>query len=111
MTEEEKPPRLTVTAPAGSRLEELLAAYESVKAAAEEAAGRFKSVTDAIKAELTAAHPKVTDMVLTGSPGLPALRLAWVESWRLASRKLKEEDPLTYVKYAEKGGHWELRAL
>ena len=111
MTEQEKQPRLAVTAPAGSRLEELLATYESVKANAEEAAARFKSLTDAVKAELSAEHPGITDMVLTGAPGLPALRLAWVESWRLASKRLKEEDPLTYVKYAEKSGHWELRAL
>lgn len=111
MTEQERPPRLAVTAPAGSRLEELLAAYESVKASAEEAASRFKTLTDAVKAELSAAHPGATDMVLTGAPGLPALRLAWVESWRLAAKRLKEDDPHTYVKYAEKNGHWELRAL
>lgn len=88
-----------------------MARYEPLKAAAEEAAGRFRDLTDAIKAEATAANPGVTAMSLSGAPGLPPLNLTWVESWRIDSKALKEAEPLTYVRFARKSGRWELRAL
>jgi hypothetical protein len=50
-------------------------------------------------------------MTLAGPPGMPALSLTYVESWRLDSKRLKEEDPRKYVQYAKKSAHWELRAL
>lgn len=103
--------RVILTAEPGSRLEELLAMYEPLKAAAEEAASRFKAVTDALKAELPALAPEGTAAItLSGVPGLPVLHQTWVETWRLDSKQLKADDPVTYVRYAVKGGHWEVRA-
>lgn len=101
---------MPVLAPAGSRLEDLLARYEPLKAAAEEAASRFKDLTDAIKAEVTSANPGVTSLALGAGPGMPVLLLTWVEQWRVDSKRLKEESPVTYVRYAKKSGRWELRA-
>jgi hypothetical protein len=112
MTHQEEPARrVPVTAQPGSRLEELLASYEPLKAAAEEAASRFKAVTDALKAELPALAPEgTTAITLSGAPGLPVLHQTWVSSWKFDVKQLKADDPVTYVRYASKGGHWELRA-
>lgn len=109
--QEEPPRRVVVTAEPGSRLEELLASYEPLKAAAEEAAGRFKAVTDAIKAELPDARPGAPELTLTGAPGMPALSLTWKRPWKFDTGQFKKDHPLLYVTYASQGGHWELRAL
>lgn len=98
----------TVTAEPGSRLEQLHEAYAGAKAAADETAKQLKAITDAIKLELTQAAPEGTAKVqLTGSA--PPLRLQWVESWRVDARRLKAEDPETYVRYAKKSGTWQLK--
>lgn len=114
MTQEGQPlrgGRLVVAAPAGSRLEELLATYESAKAAAADAESRYKAVTDAIKAELSSANPGVAEMTLAGQPGLPRLSMTWVRPWRLDTKRFKEDHPHLYVQYATQSGHWDLRAL
>ncbi len=109
--QQQVPSRVAVTAPPGSRLEELLASYEVAKAAAEAAAGRFKAVTDGIKAELASANPGVPDITLGGAPGMPRLRMTWKRPWRVDEKRLKAEDPALYVRYAVRGGHWEMRQL
>lgn len=103
------PAPVQVTAPPGSRLEELLASYEGAKAAAEEATARFEAITGAIKAELSSAYPGTGDISLSGAPGLPRLKMTWLHPWRFDSKRLKEENPLMYVRYAKQGGHYELR--
>jgi hypothetical protein len=102
--------RLVVTAPEGSRLAQLQASYDALKAAVTEAKERYETLTEAIKAELATAHPGVPGITLAGGPGMPVLQLTWVESWRFDSKRFKEDDPLTYVRYAKKSEHWELRA-
>jgi hypothetical protein len=105
-------PSVSVTAQPGSRLEQLLAVYDDEKAAAAEAAERFKAVTDALKAEMAAAVPPGTeDMTLIGAAHLPRLRLSWRRPWRFDSDKFREENPYLFVKYSKQGGHWELRAM
>lgn len=106
---QDSPPPLSVLAPPGSRLEELLASYEAAKAAAETATSRFKAITDGIKSELSGTYPGTAEMILSGAPGLPSLKLAWRLTWRLNSKQLKEDNPLLYVQYAEQSGTWELR--
>jgi hypothetical protein len=101
--------RLPVFAQPGSRVEELLAAYEPAKAAAEEASGRYKAITDAIKAELASANPGVREMLLSGMPGLPQLRMTWVEPLRFDTKRFKEDHPVEYVRYTRQGGNWDLR--
>lgn len=105
----DRTPVVEVMAVPGSRLEELLASYESAKADSEAAVQRFEAITAAIKAELSAAVPDTPEIGLSGKPGLPRLKLSWIRPWRFDSKRLKEEDPLTYVRYAVQGGHWELR--
>ena len=100
-----------VTAAPGSRLESLLASYDSAKAAAEESAARFKAITDGIKAEAGGVNPKATDISVSGAPGLPRLKLTWKRPWKFDTGRFKEENPLLYVTYATQGGHWELRAV
>lgn len=99
-----------VEADADSRLAQLHAEYADAKAAADEAAARLKTITDGIKAELSALAPDETRVELRGA-GRQSLRLTYTESWRLDSRALKKADPHTYVKYAKKSGSWSLRPV
>jgi hypothetical protein len=101
-----------LTAAPGSRQEELLAAYESAKAAKEDAVARFESVSAALKNVMTATAPNgSTDITLAGSPGLPRLRLRWLAPWRFDSKRFKAERPEDYVRYEVQGGHWDMRVV
>lgn len=100
---------LEVSSGSGTRLAELHAAYPDLKAAADEAARRLKACTDGIKAELTALNGE-THRFRLSTAGLPSLDLSYVERWNFDSKKLKAEDPTTYVRYAKKSGAWTLRA-
>lgn len=101
-------PRLPISAVPGSRLEDLLSQEHAAEAAAREAAERLKGVRDAIKAELTQAHPGIERFDIMGTPHRPAKQLTWVNTVRLDTRRLKAEQPLLYVEYAEFGGKWVL---
>lgn len=100
--------RLPVSAVPGSRLEDLLSQEHAAEAASKEAADRLKGVRDAIKAELTQAHPGVERFDIMGTPHRPAKQLTWVNTVRLNTGRLKAEQPLVYVEYAEFGGKWVL---
>lgn len=93
----------------GSRLDDLLATYAQLKPQADETAARLKSVTDAIKVEMMALAPEARRIDVDHAALALPLRLSYVESWTLDTKRLKAEDPATYVKYARKGGKWELR--
>lgn len=99
-----------VVAETGTRLEQLHASYTDLKAQADEAAKRYRAVTDAIKAELAAAEPN-QERVELRSPVGPPLRMAYVERWTFDSKRLKAERPDLYVTYAVKGGSWQLRTV
>jgi len=92
----------------GTRLQQLHETYTSLKATAEEVQTQLKAITDALKVELTNACPGATKIDLTGSA--PPLRLTYAESWRVDAKKLKREQPETYVRYAKKSGSWTLKA-
>jgi hypothetical protein len=109
MTDVQQVPRAKVEP--GSRLEDLLATYARLKPAADEAASRLKAVTDAIKVELTTAVPGVPKVDVAHESLAQPLRLSWVEKWDLDSKRMKAEDPATYVKWARKGGSWQLRGI
>lgn len=102
-----------VTPRGNAKLAQLHAAYVDAKAAADQAAKDLKAITDAIKLALNEAHPENTKVDLMPATGVtaPPLRLSYVESWRLDSRRMKTEDPETYVRYAKKSGSWRLEAL
>ncbi|BEL07852.1 hypothetical protein Q0Z83_060430 [Actinoplanes sichuanensis] len=93
----------------GSRLDDLLATYAELKPRVDELTGRLKSVTDAIKAELTSANPAAVRVDVDHPALAMPLRLSYVESWSLDTKRLKEEQPAVYVTYARKGGRWDLR--
>jgi len=94
---------------ASRRLKQLHASYTDAKAAADQANEQLKLITDAIKVELQTAAPESTRIALTGPAG-PPLRLVQTESWRVDSKKLKREDPETYVRFATKSVSWRLTA-
>jgi hypothetical protein len=105
------PPVLVLAAP-GSRLEQLLASYESARAQADEAKARLEALTDALKAEISAAAPHGTqEMTLDGGPGLPRMRMTWKAPYRFDVKRFRAEQPGMYVRYEVKGGHWELRVV
>lgn len=109
--EQPKPPPLPVTPVPGSRLEQLVASYETLKARRDEAAAAFDDCAAAIKAEVRAAFPAEVAFAIAGSPHWPALRLTWSRPWRLDSKRMRREDPQLYVRYAVRRpeGQWDLR--
>lgn len=109
MTDDTQP--LIVQPEQGTRLEQLHAAYADAKARADDAAAALKAITDGLKVELTNAAPEGTPVVeLRGTDG-PSLRVTWTTSWRLDSKRLKADDPETWVRYAKQSGTWVLKAV
>ena len=108
----EAPTRVIQPVP-DSRLEQLLAQYDLAKAEADKAAETLKAIADGVKAELAAqlaaqlAEGETAIEVASDLLARP-LRLSHVESWRVDAKKLKTEDPLTYVRYATKSSSWKL---
>lgn len=94
----------------GSRLAALLDAYPGLKAAADEAATQLRAVTDGIKLEASqqAEGQANVTIVPPGGSEAPTLLLDYRERWSVDSRRLKAEDPETYVRYAKKSGAWYL---
>jgi hypothetical protein len=105
------PPSVRADVRPGSRLNDLLATYAVLKPQADEVAARLKAVTDGIKTELMASAPEARRIDVDHAALAQPLRLSYVESWRLDTKKLKADDPATYVKYAVQGGKWELRGV
>lgn len=101
-------PRLAVTAAPGSVLEDLLSQEHAAEAVSKEAADRLKGLRDAIKAELTQAHPGIERFDIAGDRFRPAKQLTWASTVRLNTKRLRDEQPLLYVEYAEFGGKWVL---
>jgi hypothetical protein len=92
-----------------SRLDGLLARYESLKAAAEEANERFEACKDAIKAEISGQHPEARRVVIKSGALNAPLELVAVEQMRLDTKKFKAENPLQYCAYTYKSTSWQLR--
>jgi hypothetical protein len=111
-------PAPTVVAPqAGTRLEQLHAAYADAKAAADEANANLKTITDALKVELTQAAPGSRRITLQGPTG-PALGLTYSESTRINTRaikpvldQIKTADPAQYARLMTTSGSWRISAL
>lgn len=111
MTEQQNLPPVPIAATASERLSQLHAAYDEAAAAAASANSHLDAIKTGIKAELATLAPEgSTKIALTGEHG-PMLSLVYAESWRVDSRKLKAEDPETYVRFAKKSGSWTLKAV
>jgi hypothetical protein len=100
-----------VTVEPGSRLEELLATYAVLKPQADELTAQLKAVTDGIKTEMSAAAPGAQKVDVAHPALAQPLRLSYSERWDLDARRMKAEDPETYVRFARKSGRWELRGV
>jgi hypothetical protein len=100
-----------VAAEPGSRLEALLAEYERLKPVVDAAAAHLKTVTDAIKVEATAVTPGATRVDISSPVLSTPLRLQAKTSWRLDTKRMKQENPLLYVTYAYQSTAWELRSV
>jgi hypothetical protein len=105
------PPPARATVAPGSRLEDLLATYAHLKPQADETAERLDMLKAAIKAELQAQAPDALKIDVAHEALPQTLRLSYVESWTLDTRAMKAEDPAAYVRFARKGGRWELRGV
>ena len=94
-----------------TRLAELQAHYDGAKAAYEEAKARLEAVASALKAEMAASAPEgTTEILLTGSPAAPQLKLTWKRPYRFDVKRFRAEHPRMYVQYeVQSPGHWELR--
>jgi hypothetical protein len=102
---------VVVTAEPGSRLEALLAEYERLKPLADAAAAQLKTLTDAIKLDATTAAPNAPTVDLTSPVLSTPLRVQAKTSWRLDTKRMKQEHPLLYVTYAYQSTAWELRQI
>lgn len=94
-----------------SRLAQLCMQYDLAKTEAEKAAQALKAITDGIKLEATQAAPGQQQIVIDSPDLAQPLQVAYAERWTVDAKKLKTEDPETYVRYAKKGGSWSLRAV
>lgn len=99
-----------IAATASVRLAQLHASYDEAQANYDAASSHLDAIKTGIKAELAQLAPEgSTKIALNGTDG-PPLTLTYAESWRVDSRKLKTEDPETYVRFAKKSGSWTLKA-
>lgn len=94
-----------------SRLEQLTARYDQVKAAEKAAKDEAEQITSAIKGELSRLHPEAEE-VLLHSPYLSApLQLRAVDSWRFDSKGCKATHPQIYAAFAKRSTSWRLARM
>jgi hypothetical protein len=100
-----------VQAQPGTRLEQLADQYERLKDQADASAAELKETTEAIKAELAAAAPGRTNVLLE-SPllSLPLRMLGYV-SRRMDTKALKKDYPQVYRDYSSPSTTWKLERL
>lgn len=104
------PPGFRVPAAPNSKLEQLLLMYDEAKATADAATARAEDLKASIKAALGAVAPEGTTRISADAPALGlAYEMKWIEKTDLDTKRMKVEDPVTYAKWARKGGYWELR--
>ena len=104
-----KPQPVRVKAEPNSRLESALALYAQFKAQADELETRLDSLKAIISTELLAAAPEGSTRIATDAAGGLAYNYSWVPRVDLDTKRMKEEAPDVYERFARKGGRWELR--
>jgi len=92
----------------GSRLDALLARYADLKPQVEDLKEQLETLTTAIKAEAVTAVPDTPAITLSTPHLAHLLEVTYRESWRLDSKRLKADDPTTWVRYAKRSGSWRL---
>jgi hypothetical protein len=94
-----------------SRLDQLAAEYAALEPQVKENVARLEAIKTGIKSELAKAAQGQPEVLLTSSYLTKPLQMRHVESWRIDARRMKAEDPLTYVQWAVKSDRWELRQV
>lgn len=100
--------KVSVTPPADSRLEQLVAQYDMAYAESKKAEQALKAITDGIKSELAKLAPEAQVIDLASDQLRRPLRLQAVKSWRLNTEDFKRDYPLLYVTYAKQSVAWKL---
>ena len=100
---------VAVRADASEKLAQLHAAYDEAAAEYAAASSKLEAIKAGIKTELMTQAPEGTTKVALTGPYGPPLAMTYAESWRVDSRRLKREEPETYVRFATKSGSWSLR--
>lgn len=109
MTTSETPVRVADVHPEpNTRLDQLAAEYASLAPLAKEYSDRLEAIKEGIKAELANAAPGATKVRLTSSYLAKPLQLVARSEWRIDSKRLKTEDPVTWVKFAKQLSYWRL---
>lgn len=91
-----------------TRLDSLVAQYEAARAEHEETKARFDELTDGIKAELAKAAPGHEKVFLHSAHLSTPLKLELRQRWTVDAKRLKRDDPVTYVTYAKQSASWYL---
>ncbi len=94
-----------------SRLDQLTARYDLVKAEEKAAKAAAEEITAAIKAELARLHPGATEILLTGPHLAAPLQMQAVERWTFDAKGCKATHPAIYAAFARRSTSWPLRPL
>lgn len=96
-----------------SRLAHLAARYDDLKARADTAKADLEELTTAIKSEMAAAagHAAGPTVVLDTPDLQRPLRLTAIEKWRIDAKRLRIDDPATYVRWAVKSTELKLERV
>jgi hypothetical protein len=110
--------RLKIEPQPGTRLELLMAEHDRAKVEADAAKEKEDELKAAIQGELSAladpdSLPDAFDIPADPAGRWEAYSYRWVNGgWRIDSKAMQEQDPVTYVKWAKKSkGHWEFSAV
>lgn len=103
----------TLTPEPDSRLEQLVAQYDTAKDAFDAAKGRLDTLVDGIKVEAITAAAGETKITIESPYLRKPLNLSHSAPWRVDVKRMKAEDPLTYVRWAKRDekGSWKLERV
>jgi hypothetical protein len=99
---------VTIRPEPGSRLEQLADRYERLTARATESAEELDEVVNGLKAELAAAAPGKTNILLDSPLLSIPLRMLGVVSRRMNTKALRKDYPQVYADYSSESTSWRL---
>lgn len=95
-----------VTAAPDTELAQLVAEYDRLDVEVKARSTELESVKARIKVALQEVKPGESEVLLT-APGLAKpLKMWFQEKWTLDTKRLKNEAPEIWVRWAKKGGSW-----
>jgi hypothetical protein len=95
-----------VTAEPDTELAQLAVEYDRLDAEVKAKTADLEALKARLKVALQERHPGESEVLLT-APGLvKPLKMWFQEKWTLDSKRLKNEAPEVWVRWAKKGGSW-----